>query len=78
MHLNRNTYLNIKSYMYLHKKQTVTDVLGMLSDIRVRYTAYDNKTVKENPTFSPESTGSLNTKGINKAIRAIGNSVFTI
>ncbi len=38
-YLDKDVCLIFISYIYLHKKQTVTDVLGMLSEIRVRYTA---------------------------------------
>ena len=54
------------------------EVVGTLSAINVKYTAYANSTVNDKVTLSPESGGSLNTKIVRRAIRSTGKIVFSM
>ena len=51
---------------------TCMDVLGMVSVIRVKSTASANKTVKENPIFSPVFSGRTKTMTTRNEVRTIG------
>ena len=64
---------------YLHKTLADMDVCGIFSDIRVRYTAYASKMVRERPTLSPDSGDSLKiaTCIINKLPKKPNESLVT-